>query len=179
VTSTPRPPRALLRHPAGWLASGFGGGYAPLAPGTVGSLIAIPPWLLLALWHPLAAWIGIALVFAVGVWASGWVIRQLGREDPGVVVIDEWAGQWLALSLIDLGLRLVPGLHVPSTWALLAIGFVAFRACDIAKPWPASWADQKVSGGLGAMLDDLFAGIWAGIAGIALLAAVNALSSSA
>jgi phosphatidylglycerophosphatase A len=179
VTSTPRPPRALLRHPAGWLASGFGGGYAPLAPGTVGSLIAIPPWLLLALWHPLAAWIGIALVFAVGVWASGWVIRQLGREDPGVVVIDEWAGQWLALSLIDLGLRFVPGLHVPSTWALLVIGFVAFRACDIAKPWPASWADREVSGGLGAMLDDLFAGVWAGIAGIAVLAAVNALSSSA
>lgn len=175
MTTHPRPPLALLRHPAGWLASGFGGGYAPVAPGTVGSLMAIPPWLLLALWHPLAAWIGIGLVFAIGVWASSWVIRQLGREDPGVVVIDEWAGQWLALSLIDLGLRFVPGLHAPSTWALLVLGFIAFRACDITKPWPASWADREVPGGLGAMLDDLLAGVWAGLLGVVVLAVAGVL----
>lgn len=175
MTIRARPPLSLLRHPAGWLASGFGGGYAPVAPGTVGSLMAIPPWLLLALWHPLAAWIGIGLAFAIGVWAAGWVIRQLGREDPGVVVIDEWAGQWLALSLIDLGLRFVQGLHAPSTWALLALGFIAFRVCDIVKPWPASWADREMSGGLGAMLDDLLAGLWAGVAGVAVLAMAGAL----
>lgn len=175
MTIRARPPLSLLRHPAGWLASGFGGGYAPFAPGTVGSLMAIPPWLLLAHWHPLAAWIGIGLAFAIGVWAAGWVIRQLGREDPGVVVIDEWAGQWLALSLIDLGLRFVSGLHAPSTWALLALGFIAFRVCDIVKPWPASWADREMSGGLGAMLDDLLAGLWAGVAGVAVLAMAGAL----
>jgi phosphatidylglycerophosphatase A len=178
MTATTRPPLALLRHPAGWLATGFGGGYAPVAPGTVGSLMAIPPWLALALWHPLATWIGLALVFAIGVWAAGWVIRAIGREDPGVVVIDEWAGQWLCLSLVDLGLRWIPGLHAPSTWALVALGFVAFRACDIVKPWPASWADREVSGGVGAMLDDVLAGAWAGLAAIVVLAVAGSLTAA-
>lgn len=177
MTPAPRPPLALLRHPAGWLASGFGGGYAPVAPGTVGSLMAIPPWVALALWHPLAAWIGIALLFALGVWSAGWVIREIGREDPGVVVIDEWAGQWLCLSLIDLGLRFIPGLYAPSTAALAALGVVAFRACDIGKPWPASWADRELSGGLGAMLDDVIAGAWAGLAAITVLAVAGAFWS--
>jgi len=170
-----RPPISLLRHPAGWIASGMGGGYAPVAPGTVGSLTALPPWLLFALWHPLAAWAAIAIVFAIGVWASGWVIRELGLEDPPVVVIDEWAGQWLALSLIDFGLRFIPGLYPPSMWAFLALGFIAFRICDINKPWPASWADREVPGGLGAMLDDLLAGAWAGLLGVAVLALAGAL----
>lgn len=170
MTGPNRPPISLLRHPAGWIASGLGGGYAPIAPGTVGSLIALLPWLLFALWHPLAAWAAIAIVFAIGIWASGWVIRELGREDPSVVVIDEWAGQWLALSLIDLGLRFIPGLYAPSMWAFLVLGFIAFRVCDIAKPWPASWADREVSGGLGAMLDDLLAGVWAGLLGVVVLA---------
>lgn len=175
MTDAARPPLALLRHPAGWLASGFGAGYAPIGPGTVGSFTALLPWLLFALWHPFATWVGIALIFAIGVWASGWVIAQLGREDPSVVVIDEWAGQWLALSLIDLGLRLMPGLHAPSMWALLALGFIAFRVCDITKPWPASWADRELSGGFGTMLDDLLAGFWAGLLGVVVLAVAGGM----
>ena len=160
-------PWFLLRHPAGWLATGMGTGFAPWAPGTVGSLVALPLYVLLTLFGPWAVALGIALGFALGVWASAIVIAKLGREDPQVIVIDEWVGQWLTLALIDLGLRLLPTLAAPSTLAFLALGLVWFRACDIAKPWPASWADRELSGGLGAMLDDLFAGLWAG--GLAVL----------
>ena len=145
--------RLLLRHPAGWLASGFGCGFSPRAPGTVGSLVALLPWWFwlreLPMWH-YALVLGCA--FALGVWASDWVIGKLGREDPGVVVWDEFTGLWLALFLAP------PGWH----WVLG--GFLAFRLFDIWKPWPVSWADRAVHGGFGAMLDDLLAGGYAWLA---------------
>lgn len=168
--------RLLLRDPAFWIASGLGSGLAPVAPGTAGSLLALPLYLLLAQGPAWLPWLAIGAGFALGTWAAGRVIRILGVEDPGVVVIDEFVGQWLALALVDLALRLFPGaLAVPSTLALLGVGFLLFRACDIAKPWPASWADRALDGGFGAMLDDLFAGLWAGLLAIAALAVVPLL----
>lgn len=168
---TPEQRRVLLREPAAWIACGGGAGLFPFAPGTFGSLLALPLYLLLQLGHPLLPWLAIGAGFAAGTWAAGRVIARLGVEDPGVVVIDEFVGQWLALALVDLALRMHPdALAAPSTAALLAAGFLLFRICDIAKPWPASWADRTLDGGFGAMLDDLFAGLWAGVLLVAALA---------
>jgi phosphatidylglycerophosphatase A len=168
VTATPARIRPSLRDPATWIASGFGCGFVPGAPGTVGSLVAVPLFVAIQRLHPFAIWTAIALVFAIGTWAASRVIRALGREDPGVIVIDEWVGQWLTLALLDLATRTL-GVALPSTWAMLAVGFVLFRICDIAKPWPASWADRQVEGGFGTMLDDAFAGLWAGVLASAAL----------
>ncbi|HET7843385.1 MAG TPA: phosphatidylglycerophosphatase A [Xanthomonadales bacterium] len=153
----------LARDPAGWVASGLGGGFSPFAPGTVGSLFALAPWLLLRE-LPWQAWLAaIVVLFALGTWAADRVIAKLGRQDPGVVVVDEWVGQWLALAIGEFAIARAPhSFGAPSLAALLVVGFLVFRLCDIAKPWPASWADRKVKGGFGTMLDDAFAGIWAG-----------------
>jgi phosphatidylglycerophosphatase A len=168
--------RLLLREPAAWIASGGGAGFFPFAPGTAGSLVALPLYLLLQLAHPLLPWLAIVGGFALGTWAAGRVIRRLGVEDPGVVVIDEFVGQWLTLAIVDAALRAMPGaLATPSTIALLGAGFLLFRICDIAKPWPASWADRTLDGGFGAMLDDAFAGVWAGLLMVVALALVPML----
>jgi len=145
--------KALLRHPAGWLASGFGAGFSPRAPGTIGSLVALLPWWLwlrgIPAWH-YALVLGCA--FALGVWAADWVIGKLGSQDPQVVVWDEFVGLWLALFL------------APPGWAWMLGGFAAFRLFDIWKPWPVRWADRAVHGGFGTMLDDLLAGAYAWLA---------------
>ena len=149
----PAAARRLLRHPAGWLATGFGSGLAPRAPGTVGTLVALLPWWLwlreLPPWH-YALVLGCG--FALGVWAADRVIAQLGSQDPGVVVWDEFVGLWLALFL------------APPGWPWMLTGFAAFRLFDIWKPWPVRWADRAVHGGLGTMLDDLLAGAYAWLA---------------
>jgi phosphatidylglycerophosphatase A len=153
----------LARDPAGWIASGLGGGFAPFAPGTVGSLFALLPWLALRETPWLVQLGAIALLFVLGTWAADRVIAKLGRDDPGVVVVDEWVGQWLALAIAEFAIARAPQqFGAPSLAALLLVGFIVFRLCDIAKPWPASWADRRVKGGFGTMLDDAFAGIWTG-----------------
>lgn len=151
--------RALFSHPAGWIATGFGVGLSPLAPGTAASLAALPLWLLLrALPLPYYA-LALGAAFVVGVWACAWSVRALRSGDPSVAVVDEFVGQWLALSPLLL--------HPAGTMWILA-GFILFRIFDIAKPWPVSWADRRVKGGLGVMLDDVFAGAYAALA-LALL----------
>lgn len=145
--------RSLLRHPAGWIACGFGSGLAPRAPGTVGSLLALLPWWLwfrhLPPWHYALV---LACAFALGTWAADWAIAKLGKEDPGLVVCDEFVGLWLALLL------------APQGWTWMLAGFALFRLFDIWKPWPVRWADRHVHGGFGTMLDDLLAGGYAFVA---------------
>ncbi|HST28180.1 MAG TPA: phosphatidylglycerophosphatase A [Rudaea sp.] len=159
--------RTLLRHPAGWIACGFGSGLSPFAPGTAGSLAALLPWL--ALRELSLPWFALALLlaFALGVWVSDWAIRKLSVADPGAVVWDEFVGQWLALA---------PLLFWPRGWLWIVGGFVLFRVFDIAKPWPVSWADRKISGGLGVMLDDVIAGVYAALALAALEQLVHAFA---
>jgi phosphatidylglycerophosphatase A len=143
---------ALLRHPAGWLATGFGAGLSPLAPGTAGSLVALLPWLALRE-LPLGMHLAVlALMFGAGVWASAWVVRTLQIADPGIVVVDEFVGQWVAL---------LPLLFVQHAALWILPGFILFRIFDVWKPWPVSWADRRVKGGLGVMLDDVLAGVYA------------------
>lgn len=131
------------------LATWFGCGRLPRAPGTWGSLAALPlAWLIAWLWGPWALVATAALLFAVGVWAAGVYARANGQADPQAVVIDEVVGQCLTL--------VVAPLH-PLAYL---IGFALFRLFDIAKPWPVSWADRSVGGGLGIMLDDVLAGLY-------------------
>lgn len=146
----PASKRVVLTHPLGWIASGFGVGLAPRAAGTFGSLAALLPWWLWLRHLPVTYYLGIVvLAFALGVWASQWVIRRTRVEDPGVVVWDEFVGQWLALLL------------APTGWPWIVAGFALFRLFDIWKPWPVRWADRELHGGFGAMADDALAGLMA------------------
>ena len=152
---TPEQRKIVFAHPAGWIALGFGAGLSPLAPGTAGSLAALLPWLLLRE----LAWpyylLATLLAFALGVWACGWLVRTVRIGDPSSAVFDEFVGQWLAL----LPLQWLPG---GCMWILC--GFILFRIFDVWKPWPVSWADARVEGGLGVMLDDVVAGVYAALA---------------
>ena len=147
--------RALFRHPAGWIACGFGSGLSPVAPGTAGSLVALLPWLALRELPSTFYCIVLVLAFALGVWACGWAVKVLRIADPGAVVWDEFVGQWIALA---------PLLWLPRGAVWIFGGFILFRIVDICKPWPVSWADRKVNGGLGVMLDDVIAGVYAAVA---------------
>jgi phosphatidylglycerophosphatase A len=139
-----------MKHPLGWLAAGFGAGFSPRAPGTVGSLAALLPWWFFLRELSLPMYLAVLTVgFGIGVWASHWAIRETKIEDPSLVVWDEYIGMWIAL------------LMAPAGWPWMLAAFVLFRIFDIAKPWPVSWADQKLHGGFGAMLDDAIAGLYA------------------
>lgn len=143
----PGPDRPPALNPAMIVATWFGCGLAPKAPGTVGSLGALPvAWIILSYWG--WPWLAVAAVAAtvIGIVATAAVLRRSAVKDPSFVVIDEVAGQWTAL--LPAGLDPI----------LFAVGFVAFRLFDIWKPWPVSWADRKVPGAVGVMLDDLIAG---------------------
>ncbi len=146
----PVPPSISALHPAVLLATWGWSGRLPGPKGTWGSLAALPFAVLIA-WaiHPLALIPAAAIVFALGVWSGGIYARALGIGDPGQVVIDEVAGQWLTLALVPLD---------PLLWL---IGFLLFRVCDIVKPFPANWADANLKGGIGIMTDDFVAGLYA------------------
>jgi phosphatidylglycerophosphatase A len=148
----------LLRHPLGLIATGFGSGLSPIMPGTTGSLAALlPAWWLLQLSWPWFLLV-LTLVFILGCIAGAWVNNRLKLHDPGCIVIDEWVGMWITLAPLYV---LKPS--VGALWLWFALAFVLFRITDIFKPWPASWADRAVHGGLGVMLDDVFAALWSAL----------------
>lgn len=138
-----------MKTPSGWLAFGFGSGLAPKAPGTFGTLAAIPIYLLLAEltwpWY-VAAWVA---AFVLGIYVCQRASEQLGVHDHGGIVWDEFVGFWVTMTWI------------PNEWHWVLLGFVLFRFFDIVKPFPIKWLDQRVHGGFGIMIDDLIAGIFA------------------
>jgi phosphatidylglycerophosphatase A len=141
--------------PARVLATWFGCGYSPIAPGTVGTLGALP---LVYFLHTLGLapyWCGTMLVTAVGVWASGRVARELGVEDPQLVVIDEVAGVLIAVGLAS-------GLAFRNGLASAALAVALFRLFDIWKPGPID-SVQSLPNGWGVMMDDVLAGVAAGL----------------
>jgi phosphatidylglycerophosphatase A len=139
-----------FHHPAVLVATWFGAGFLPLAPGTWGSLAALPcAWAIVHFAGP-AALAGAAIVaFAAGCWAAGRLAQASGHKDPGFIVIDEVTAQWLTLTV------------VPLDWRAYAAAFLLFRLFDIAKPWPARAIERDVKGGLGIMLDDVAAALYA------------------
>jgi phosphatidylglycerophosphatase A len=139
----------LVKHPACFLAYGFGSGLAPKAPGTFGTLAAIPLYLLIQDLTLLAYLLVLLVAFVAGIWFCQKAVDWLGQEDPSAVVWDEFVGYWVTM------------ITAPSDWHWLVIGFVLFRIFDILKPWPISWCDKNLHGGFGIMLDDVVAGLMA------------------
>ncbi|MBV1888664.1 MAG: phosphatidylglycerophosphatase A [Proteobacteria bacterium] len=143
--------KQLLSNPNHLLAFGFGSGLAPKAPGTAGTLAAIPFFLALSL-LPETIYLGVCLLtFVAGIPICGASAKALGVKDHSGIVWDEFVGFWVTMAF------------VPASWLWIAAGFVLFRLFDIAKPWPISWIDRNVEGGFGIMLDDLIAGIFAAV----------------
>jgi phosphatidylglycerophosphatase A len=135
-----------------FLAFGLGSGLARFAPGTFGTLVAIPFYLILS---QMPHWLYAGCVlgaFAFGVWLCQSVSDDLGVHDHGGIVWDEFVGYWITMFL------------VPVSWGWVLAGFALFRLLDIWKPWPIRWIDRHVQGGLGIMLDDVIAGAAACIA---------------
>lgn len=140
------------------VATWFGAGYLPKAPGTWGSLAALPCAFVIAhLGGAIALLVAAILLFPVGVAASARYGRRVGLSDPGVIVVDEVVGQWLAV-LPVVGHPLLG--HDVIGYAL---AFAAFRLFDILKPWPVGALDRRLKGGLGVMADDAAAGVMAAI----------------
>ena len=137
-------------HPAALVATGFGVGLLPLMPGSWGALAALPcAWALRSLGGIAALAAAAVIAFVLGWWAAGRVARASGQYDPGFIVIDEIAAQWLVL------------LAAPLDWRAYAAAFLLFRLFDNTKPWPARLIERRVAGGLGIMLDDIVAAAYA------------------
>ncbi len=146
-----RPTWRLLRQPVHLLAFGFGAGLAPVAPGTFGSLVGLAFALGLGplglIWNIAA----VAIAVLAGVWICGESARQLGVHDHPAIVWDEVAGMMITM------------LAAPPEWWGAPLAFALFRLFDIAKPWPIREIDHGMRGGTGIMLDDVIAGIFAGL----------------
>lgn len=141
--------RTVLTHPVHFLAFGFGSGLAPVAPGTFGTLMAVPLYLLLAQFSLVPYLIFVVLVCIVGIWICDKSSKLLGVHDYGGIVWDEFAGFFITM------------IAAPEGWLWVVIGFALFRLFDIWKPWPILILDEKVKGGFGIMIDDIVAGVFA------------------
>lgn len=159
TTSPDRPCANLWRNPIHFLALGFGSGCAPKAPGTFGTLAAIP--LYLPLQHlSLGYYVGMVIAtFLLGVWVCGRTSRDLGVHDHPSIVWDEVVGYFVTM------------LAAPTGWLWIVLGFGLFRLFDILKPWPIRVVDKRVAGGFGIMFDDVLAGVyaWLVLQGLAIL----------
>lgn len=141
-----------FKNPATWLATWFGCGLMHPAPGTWGTLGALPIGLiLLALGGKIVLLIGIIIVIPLGLWASAKFETMTGTHDNSMIVIDEVAGLWITLLATTLN---------PLS---ILLAFALFRFFDILKPFPVGWLDRNLSGAKGVMADDLMAGVYAGI----------------
>lgn len=139
----------LLRHPIHFCSLGFGSGLAPKAPGTFGTLAAIPLYLLISDLPAVLYVAVLAISFAVGVYFCSYTSKALGVHDHPGIVWDEFVGFWITM------------LAVPVSWPWILAGFILFRIFDIFKPWPVKVADKKMQGGFGIMFDDVLAGLYA------------------
>ena len=140
-------PQRILSNPVHCLAFGFGSGLAPKAPGTFGTLAAVPLFLLLS-YLSLSEYIFVVIfASAVGIYFCDKTAKDLRVHDHPGIVWDEFVGFWITM------------IAVPVTWWSIVLGFALFRLFDIWKPWPIKWVDKHVHGGFGIMLDDVLAGL--------------------
>ena len=140
-------PSQIFTSPQMFLAFGFGSGLSPIIPGTMGTLAAIPLYLLMAQlpWLFYALIVGVSAV--LGCYLCGYSTNKLGVHDHSGIVWDEFVGFWITMFL------------VPLKWQWVVAGFVLFRIFDMVKPWPISLLDKHVHGGFGIMIDDVAAGV--------------------
>lgn len=140
--------KRVLKDPIYCLAFGFGSGLSPVAPGTFGTLAAMPIYGILAFFLNAKAYLLITLIaFVAGIFICGKVSGDLGEHDYSGIVWDEIVGYFLTMFL------------VPLHWVWMLLGFFLFRLFDIWKPMPIKWIDKRVGGGLGIMLDDVLAAV--------------------
>ncbi|TYL46721.1 phosphatidylglycerophosphatase A [Marinomonas sp. IMCC 4694] len=141
-------PASVWRNPIHFLAFGLGSGAAPKAPGTFGTLAAVPIfiWLLQGL-STTDYLVMLVVTSLVGIYLCGKTSKDMGVHDHSGIVWDEFVGYWITMFL------------APEGWMYIVLGFVLFRLFDILKPWPISWVDKHVHGGFGIMLDDILAGL--------------------
>jgi len=143
--------REILRDPIHFLAFGFGSGLSPIAPGTMGTLAAIPLYYLLIQFGDFIYLLLTVFITLIGIVICDISSKKLGVHDHSGIVWDEIAGYLITM------------LFVPHTWYWALVGFVLFRVFDIWKPFPILWFDQHVGGGFGIMVDDVLAAIYAGL----------------
>ena len=143
--------RQVMRSPVHWFAFGLGVGLLPGAPGTWGSLLGVALYWLLPPVPVMATVAALLVLFVFGVWICGLSARRLGVHDHRGIVFDEILGVLIVASV------------VPRSWPWLLAAFAAFRLFDIWKPWPIRDVDHSVSGGLGIMLDDVLAAVYAAL----------------
>ena len=141
--------KQLLMNPVQMLAFGFGSGLAKKAPGTMGTLVALPIYYSVVMFMADYYLPILLLVCVLGIWICGQAAKELGVHDHGGIVWDEIAGYLLTMYWVEL------------SWQNMLMGFILFRLFDILKPWPINWIDKKVAGGFGIMLDDLIAALMA------------------
>ena len=143
------PPSLSFWHPAALISTWGGSGLLPGAPGTWGSLLTLPvAWLIAFEFGSESLLVAAVVALLAGLWASARYLQTSQSKDPGTIVIDEVAGQFLTLAFVPVNF-----------WWYLA-GFALFRVADIFKPWPASWADRALPGAWGVMTDDIFAALY-------------------
>lgn len=139
--------KRVWQDPVYFIAFGFGSGLMPVAPGTWGTLAALPLYLLLAGTSPIFYITSVFIALLIGIWTSHRVSQDLGEHDYAGIVWDEVVGYLLTMFM------------APPQWTWIILGFVLFRFFDILKPWPIRYIDKRVPGGLGIMLDDVLAAI--------------------
>lgn len=146
-------PQSVWRNWIHFLACGFGFGAIPWAPGTMGTIVAIPFFYILAPLPNTIYLMLLVILFVAGCWLCEIAARDFGVHDHSGIVWDEIVGLLLALW------------GLPIAWPWVLLGFILFRIFDITKPFPISWLDKQIGGGLGIMLDDVLAGLYALVIG--------------
>lgn len=143
--------KLMFKHPIYFIACGFGSGALPKAPGTWGTLMALPFYYFMQSWTIVPYSLFLVATFLLGIYLCDQTTKAFGVPDHPSIVWDEMVGLWITLLLVPNGIL----------WIVL--GFLLFRIFDIAKPWPISLIDRHMKGGLGIMLDDVIAGVFAWI----------------
>ena len=143
--------RDVFASPANAVAFGFGTGLSPYAPGTVGTLVAVPVFIFLSAFPPGVYLSCLVAGFWIGVYACSKAAQSIESHDHPAIVWDEVIGYLVTMCLI------------PVSVTSIVAGFVLFRLFDIVKPWPINWVDRQLSGGIGMMADDLIAALFAAL----------------
>lgn len=141
-----------LSNPIHFLAVGLGSGLSNVMPGTMGSLMAIPLWLLFYQLPVVLYWVLIVVAFVFGCFLCQKTSDDTHTHDSGHIVWDEFVGMWITLFFIP---------QISLLW--ITIAFITFRVFDMAKPWPIRWFDKKVPGGFGIMIDDVIAAVFSSL----------------
>ena len=164
MNSVKRPTVRMLLNPVHAISMGFGSGLSTFAPGTVGTLAAIPLYLIAAHYLPWSVsepfnfLVLVTIMLVLGSVCAHYTGKALGVTDHGAIVWDEVVGYFVTMFALPY-----ESISLFELWVWIIVGFFAFRFFDIFKPWPASWVDKNIKNGFGVMFDDVIAGVFSGV----------------